>query len=92
MKRAMDLYRWETWETGSNKQVLLFQRLLLQRFNDGAIDLPEEDEGENYGHAFRDGEGPPDIGDNAGLREEPGGGEQDDQLSSEGDDQGVDTL
>ena len=66
--------------------------LLLQRLHDGAVDLPEEDEGEDDGDAFCDGEGTPDVGDVAGLGQEPGGGQQDDQLSSQGDDQGVDTL
>ena len=65
---------------------------LRQRLHDFAVDLPEEDEGEDNGGAFCDREGPPDVGDDTGLGEEPGSRNEHDELSSEGDDQRVDAL
>ena len=72
--------------------LFLFLVCLFQRFDDGFIEVQEEDHGTGHAHDLGDGEGPPDIGDFAGLGQEPCDRQQDDQLSAQGDDQGVDTL
>ena len=60
-----------------------------QGLHSPVIEPQEEDDGQQRRHQFRDGEGPPDQGDFAEGSQEHGDRDQNDQLSSNRDDQGV---
>ena len=61
-------------------------------YDDFPPDSAEEEEGYDKRHELSEQEGPPDIFDPAGLRQKPGGRDQNDQLAAHGHDQRVDTA
>ena len=59
----------------------------LQGLHGPVVQAQEEDDGEHRRHELGDGKGPPDERDLTEGGQEHGDGDQDDQLTSHGDDQ-----